>query len=321
MCTFGILNFQVIRILFFGTLYTRITHTVHKNILQCCLPLLTTDGRKLKDSYTPPRPSSPESPNLLEILGENISTDNTHDLSLNEELAQRWIEWRDNGVKTDDIKELLDKYKRDAEICYLEAPILNPVLKGMLIKTARRRDEYFVKTQNKVGSGLVALSNALNLLLTDNEEEVDVNQLLRYLWDSSKLLVEAHHQISVSRRAYIVPVVDEKYETALKDSKTDKYLFGEKFNETIRDAQACDKLAKELLPKQNKSENKIPLNAKGPFGKNQSYGRGTFRHRGSLKTFKVFHKQNHHRQIQQTFRKQQGNNRSRPSEKSRKDRK
>ena len=76
----------------------------------------------------------------------------------------------------------MDKYNRNNDTCILEAPALNPELKGLLTTTSKKRDGFFVATQRKVGSALVAIGNTLGLMTKEEEGvEVDSNKLLRFL--------------------------------------------------------------------------------------------------------------------------------------------
>ena len=204
--------------------------------------------------------NNPVSEELLEVLGEQMPADQPQVLSFSEEFSKRGVEWRDNGVKPEILKEIMEKYPRDNDCCYLEAPKLNAEL-NKLTKTAKSRDGHFVATQNQVGSALVAIGNALNLLIKKEEEEVDITKLLRYLWDSGKILVNAHFELTKSRKSFIIPVLDPKFKEVAEEAKTDKFLFGEKFNEGLKASTAMDKLGKDLLS--TNQVNKTSLNHSG----------------------------------------------------------
>ena len=69
---------------------------------------------------------------LLEVLGEKPIEGQDYHLSLVEDLATRWIDWRTNGVKLEELTESLAKYPRNLETCYMEAPLLNAEVKSIL---------------------------------------------------------------------------------------------------------------------------------------------------------------------------------------------
>lgn len=63
-----------------------------------------------------------------------------------------------------------------------------------LTELFKKRDEHFVKSQQCVGSAIIALVRAVSLILHDFEEGVDQMKLIKYLCDSGKLLSDVFQQ-------------------------------------------------------------------------------------------------------------------------------
>ena len=178
-----------------------------------------------------------------------------------------------------------------------------------------------VDMQEGSGSALVSLGSALAMLVNEEEEEIDTNNLLKYVWDASKLMMDVHHRISEARRQYILPKLEDSKKPIVEDTVPDKFLFGDKLPDQLRAASEVEKAGKNLIKKYKKKN----LNGPRPPRVYQGHSRGFYRPPGSLKTFRSFSRHQNQKRYQSPKKKQyhrgsysQNNRHSKGSGKSRK---
>lgn len=81
----------------------------------------------------------------------------------------------------------------------------------------------------------------ITLLLNNMNKEVDHHQLMGYLADAGRLLASGHRPDSVSRKALIIPSLDNKVKLTLESGKTDTFLFGKNLAEKLKTAKQIEK--------------------------------------------------------------------------------
>lgn len=118
---------------------------------------------------------------------------------------------------------------------------MNLELMPALTEIAAKRDQHFVETQNCVGSAISALAAAVSVLLDVPEEGIDQEKFTKYLCDAGQVLTEVFYQQSLARRAFITPLMNKTVKPTLEAAKSDKWLFGEKFAEQIKEAKSLEK--------------------------------------------------------------------------------
>lgn len=128
---------------------------------------------------------------LLGVLGEEIPTSNSQ-VNMNERLKKWWKSWMEKGISEEVRKELRKKYPRDGELV-TEAPKINLEMQRHLTEISKKRDEHFTKTQRCVGTAIISLGGAISLLTVPSLEPVDQTLLLKYLWDTGKILTDVFH--------------------------------------------------------------------------------------------------------------------------------
>lgn len=110
-----------------------------------------------------------------------------------------------------------------------------------------------------------------------------MTEAISILSDTGKILTDLHHGISNTRRYFITSGRDQKLKTVADSAPIDRYLFGEKFPEKLKEAE---KVGKELTKPTEKFTKKKPsytqsdgrlqktrtdhLNWKGPPRRNNS---------------------------------------------------
>lgn len=150
--------------------------------------------------------------------------------------------------------EIMKKFPRKGGL-YAEAPKLNQEILAYMSGTAKSRDKHFVSAQNALGSAIVAVTKSISLIL--ELEEGDISSMLtQLLGNAGKLLVGLHYQQSVTRNAFILPGIDEKYRELLKKSDITGDLFGEDLFKKLKHTKSLDKVVEDLAPRQ---QSKKPL--------------------------------------------------------------
>lgn len=106
-------------------------------------------------------------------------------------MKNRWKAWMTDSLSEETRKSLLKKYSRRVGL-YADPSKVNLEIAAALTEIFKKRDEHFVKSQQCVGSAIIALVRAVSLILHSIlhyfEEGVDQMKLIKYLCDSGKLL-------------------------------------------------------------------------------------------------------------------------------------
>lgn len=104
-------------------------------------------------------------------------------------------------------------------------------------------------------------------MLNGNAVEKDV--LLERICDAAKLIADVQYKITDSRRACILPLLENSVRLALADSFPGKLLFGSNLPERVKDSKQTEKLVKDL-----KKNQVLPKNSKPQGGKNPPHPYG-----------------------------------------------
>lgn len=215
---------------------------------------------------------------VLMLLGEDPNVPSNSSIKINPDINPRWKKWITDGLGEEQRNALLKMYVRNAEP-YAEPPKINKEIIPAMTEIAIKRDEHFIGTQKCVGSAIISLGAALSMLLENPEEGIDQLALINFLWDTSKLLTEVFFQQSISRKAFITPLMDKTLKPVLEATKADQWLYGEKFPEQIKEAKTVKSASNSLKAKTFKKP-LTPIqnlgNWKGPPVRTKQVG-GTYR--------------------------------------------
>ncbi|TGZ54496.1 Uncharacterized protein DBV15_12639 [Temnothorax longispinosus] len=212
------------------------------------------------------------------------------DIALHPTLIAEWMNWMRKGLyegdEEDDKKreeeesklreEIMKKFPRGGAL-QAEAPKLNPEVLAYMSVTAKSRDKHFVSSQNALGSAMVAMGKAISLILELEEDEAAYislyvykrqamgkaislileleedeasSALLHFLGNAGKLLAGLHYQQSVTRRAFILPGIEEKYRDLLRKSDITSELFGKDLFKRLKYTKSLGKVVEDLTPHQ-----------------------------------------------------------------------
>lgn len=242
-------------------------------------PQLTDRENKGESSQTKTADVIVLDTDILEKMGEDPSSVSQEDHVLNSELTRRWNNWLVKGLHKDEKEKILKKYSRKGP-CALEAPIVNREIVKAIPEATLKRDEYFVQTQNSVGTALSALGAGISMLLkAEDEEEIEKLELLEKLFDTGKILTEIFYAQSKARKAYISPSLTS-IKPILDKATTDECLYGSKLGESIKDEKALEKFSQTIKPQKGQqrdySGNKYsPLAAQRQVGQIQKFKTNT----------------------------------------------
>lgn len=182
---------------------------------------------------------------ILKVLGEDPSASKEVLIQLHPEIKPRWKKWMSEGLSQEQRNLLLNKYSRSGDL-YTEFPKINLEIVPAMSEIAAKRDQHFVDTQKCVGSAIIVLGAALSMLLENPEEGIDELSLLNYLCDTGKLLTDVFYQQSTARKSFITPLLDKAVKPVLEATKSDQWLYGEKFAEQIKEAKSVERACKSI---------------------------------------------------------------------------
>ncbi|XP_077280133.1 uncharacterized protein LOC143907324 [Temnothorax americanus] len=156
------------------------------------------------------------------------------------------------GLADEQCTGLLKQHEATGHLAVLGPPKLNKLL-TLALKTAAsvvKRDEHQASAQVQVAASLNAFGSAIAELLAPEVREQlpeSVNPVLRRLAKGLYLLADHQYRLSLARRAFIKPSLSLMGKGVADDAPIDEWLFGTAFAEELKDAQACEKAARDLL--------------------------------------------------------------------------
>ncbi|XP_073942299.1 uncharacterized protein [Choristoneura fumiferana] len=209
---------------------------------------------------------------FLEMMGEELPS-TTSTTKIDDTIQKQWSHWMTKGLTDETRKDLLKKYSREGTF-RTEAPKVNLEIVSHLTEIAKKRDQHFTDTQNCVGTSLISLGAAISMLMENPEDGVDHMQLMKYLWDSGKILTDIFHQHSVARKSFITPNLDKDIKSTLEATDSDEWLYGVKLNEQVKDAKNIKKASASLKAPEKSSIKKTTtqVNWRGPPAKPRQVG-------------------------------------------------
>ena len=157
-----------------------------------------------------------------------------------------------SGLTEDRRSKLLKQYEAKDTLAILGPPKLNKLLIPALKSSASviKRDEYQSISQAQVAASLNAFGLAISFLVSPEIKQLlpdEASLAFRQLADGFHLLSDHQHRLSLARRAFIKPSLSLVGKNAVDNAPVDEWLFGSSFAEGLKDAQACEKAARDLL--------------------------------------------------------------------------
>lgn len=178
------------------------------------------------------------------------------------ELSHRWTKIMTEGLTKEQKEALVRKYPTPNNFQSAVAPILNKEIAVVLSDLSINRDKRIIARQNMLGKLMSALGKSLTDILQGN---INTKKLIEEINDAAKIAAEIYHTDNKSRKFFALSTVEKSVQDACKDTKTEKYLFGDNLSEQLKAMQAVKRSAAQIKGT-NKPTPTItrPLNVRGP---------------------------------------------------------
>ncbi|XP_052756552.1 uncharacterized protein LOC128201971 [Galleria mellonella] len=199
---------------------------------------------------------------ILSALGNTFNTDKVYGEDIHPEIMKRFENILTCGLKKEIKEEIIKKYLIPANGKLLDAPKLNVELQGLLTELVKARDKKVEERQQQLGTALATISYIMDTLVKGNFNKINT---ITILTDVTKLLSDLHWEDTVTRRKLIAANLDKNIVKSVDSSIRYSFLFGEKFNENVKSANAIKKSAASILKPSN-------INTQKPNNKNRSHG-------------------------------------------------
>ncbi|KAL7294356.1 hypothetical protein TKK_0012364 [Trichogramma kaykai] len=168
----------------------------------------------------------------LEVLGVDPSKPQPAKNLVRDELRVRWSNWIINRLGEKLAESLIEKYEAIPE---LKAQKLNDELRGVLSDKHKKRDSYFVNTQNTAAAALLAIGLVISSLLSDKSIK-NRKFMLESLHDAGKIISHLHFGQLNGRKACIMPLVKKNLRHIFENLKSNVYIFGKDLSQEIKKA-------------------------------------------------------------------------------------
>lgn len=194
--------------------------------------------------------------------------------------------------------QLLTEHEAKGDLSILGPPKLNklllPTLKGST--SALKRDEAQAAHQSQLAAALNAFGSGISTLLSEELVQMLPEETrratLQPIAEGIHLLADLQYRLSLQRRAFIKSALNFLGKNTADSAPIDEWLFGSSFAEDIKEAKACEKVARELTfkpkpvvskaashqPTRAQPQPKLPAtsgNLKGPTRRNNPPPRGS----------------------------------------------
>lgn len=184
---------------------------------------------------------------IITALGNPSSSEKTYADDIHPEIIKRIENILASGVDKETRDKLCKKYLIPKNCMLLDAPKLNTELESLLSDPIKERDKRVEDRQQQLGIALSAVLSVLDNLIRNNENINNIGTLT----DVSRLLSDLHYNDTCTRRKLVAVNLDKNLIKSLDAAKRDSFLFGEKFNENVKSANAIKKAAPTILKKSN----------------------------------------------------------------------
>ena len=209
---------------------------------------------------------------MKEFLGDLVKSTKTGP-PINTETAEYWSEILKNGLDKTIRKEIIEKYPVTENCLGLRSPKVNQEVTVCINDTIMRQDNFFAYIQQQIGAGLSAMVVPIETILKNKENK----QILKDMADSTKLLADVHHTISVHRRFLLSSHLDPSVRKVAEECSVNEWLFGDNFSQAIKSSQEIRKVGmgmKKAERYQSKTGQYKSLNWKRQFQKKRKKKEG-----------------------------------------------
>lgn len=182
--------------------------------------------------------------NILTLLGDAPKEPSPLGPDIHTDIATRLQEVLQNGLKKELKQKIIEDYPVPANCLWFKAPILNPEVKAAIADLLEKKDASLAARQGQVGVALSALARAMDMLVVDKSDSKQ--DLIKHISDACRVLCDTHCIDTKLRRNFLLSTLNNKIKDTLKESKRDKYLFGEDLAEKLKATKAITKSSQDL---------------------------------------------------------------------------
>lgn len=186
---------------------------------------------------------------ILNLLGGDPIKEDAKGPSLFIAVAEMWSKILGSGLSKEVKQELINKYPAPENCPLLKAPLLNPEVKSAMNGIAIKKDQFQTYTQGQLAAGIAALGSCLSEMVKQERSlgtEKSMAELITLLSDAGKIFTDLHHDISMTRRHFIIPGLNPPIKSIADGGTVDTLLFGVGLAEKLRSAKAVEQSGKDL---------------------------------------------------------------------------
>ena len=184
----------------------------------------------------------------LELLGEVKKEEKGPEI--HEALTTRWTEILKSGLDKEIKAGLMKKYLTPKNCDFLKAPATNPEISNIMLKFNITKDGFKQERQQQLSTGITAVGETLTAVLNTNDDQpfADVRALIiEKLGDAGRILTDLFHELSLRRRASILPGLNSTAKKVAESSDIDNLLFGTDYSERLTIARNVEKEGKNIM--------------------------------------------------------------------------
>lgn len=187
----------------------------------------------------------------LKLMGEDPTDNNPLSFELHSVISQRWGHILANGLKPDVKNEILARHPTLTNM-KLNAPLLNPEVSTGMTPKELKKDKYQTYFQDQLGRSLEILSQAFSVLFEEETPSNIKKVLLPIMCDSTNMLCDLHHRLSIQRRSFINPSLQKPIADLASTTPVDDMLYGKSFSSQVTAIKAAKGISREIKTSQAK---------------------------------------------------------------------
>lgn len=199
-------------------------------------------------------------PEFLSIFGEVDDPKADGSEPVLPEVVSRWVKCLQQGLNEETKQSLLKKYLPPENFQEVRPPKINPEVKVAVAENTVRRDARISSLQEQIGTAISITAAVITKLIHSGGTQNKV--YIEMLNDSGRLLSDAFHTESVSRRELLAINLNKDLKDTLKNTPINDFLFGADLENTIKTAKDLEKSGEQL--KQKKTSTARPSTSQHP---------------------------------------------------------
>lgn len=170
---------------------------------------------------------------IINLLGKDPIQNDLPSFELLKVIKDRWSYIISNGLNSDMKNDIYARHPIPRNI-KLGAPILNQEVAAGLSPKELKKDKYQAYFQDQLGKGLEILSQVFQFIINGNVTPDNIQTtLLPVVSDSTNILCDLHHRLSIQRRSFINPTLQKSIADLAATTPVDEMLYGKNFGTQI----------------------------------------------------------------------------------------